>query len=116
MGKLRIFVLTILLSCQLSVVAAVEQFTIASNEVHQNFSHDQVIDHHHHDAFAVHFDKNSSNSDHQHTTDNFQNSALLTHFELLTINLAKNVHVTFNPQEPSSTVLDGLLRPPQLLA
>jgi|GEM_PF-1081040 len=114
MNKLRILIITILLSCQLSVVAAVEQLTLASKEVHQNFSHDLATDHHHHDAFAIHFDQSSSNTHHQHASDNFQSFALLTHFEPLTINLARNALYIFSPQEQPSVILDVLLRPPQI--
>jgi len=105
----------ILLSCQLSLATAFESLNYASNEVHQAFSHDQFIDHHHHDALATHFDHSGSDAAHQHVTDHFQSSALVPDSGALPATSIFESLIAFNPQEPSSVILDGLLRPPRKL-
>ncbi|MFY9136458.1 hypothetical protein [Zwartia sp.] len=105
----------ILLSCQLSLATAFESFNYASNEVHQAFSHDQSIDHHHHDAFATHFDHGGGDAAHQHVTDHFQSSALVPDSDALPPTSIVELLIAFNPQEPPSVFLDGLLRPPRKL-
>lgn len=105
----------ILLSCQLSLAAAFESFNYASNEVHQVFSHDQSIDHHHHDSFATHFEHSGGDAAHQHITDHFQFSALVSDSEVIPpLSIVESL-IAFNPQEPPSVFLDGLLRPPRVL-
>lgn len=104
------------LSCQLSLASALEGFNSASNEVHLAFSHDQSVDHHHHDAFATHFDHSGGDVAHQHVSDNFQSSALVSNSAVLSATAVVESRVTFNPQAPPSVFLDGLLRPPRTLA
>jgi hypothetical protein len=115
---MRNFFLTlvaILLSCQLSLASVFESFNYASSEVHQAFSHDQSIDHHHHDSFAIHFDHSGGDAAHQHVTDHFQSSALIPDADAILPASILELLTAFNPQEPSSVFLDGLLRPPRKL-
>lgn len=116
MSKLRIFVLTILLSCQLSGLVAPEQLMIASNKVQQSLSYDQTIDHQHVDVFAFHLDQCSSSPMLDGNSHCCKSSAMATHLETLTIHLAQNTLCIFTLQEEPLVVLEGLLRPPQLFA
>ena len=113
---IRIFSLcvAIFISCQLSLAAAFESFNYASDEIHQAFSHDQSIDHHH-DAFATHFDHSGGDVTHQHVTDHFQSSALVPDSDAIPPTSIVESLIAFNPQEPPSVFLDGLLRPPRKL-
>lgn len=113
MKRLSSFVVALLLSCQLSFAAAFESFNVASNEVHQALSHEQAIDHHHHDAFLTHLDHSNADPAHQHVTDSFQASALLGSSGDLTVVMASCALSSAPPQEPLSVFLDGLLRPPR---
>ena len=113
MSRFRSFLFAIILSCQMTLVSAVETFTVASDEVHQALSHEQVVDHHHHDAFSTHVDHYNGENGHQHITDNFQFSALASAPNSF-IFLAKTRALrASHPKEPSSVYLDGLLRPPR---
>jgi hypothetical protein len=116
MIKLRIFVLTILLSCQLSALVAPEQLTVASNKVQQSLSFDQTIDHQHDDVFAFHLDQSSSSPMLDGNSHCCEYCAMATHLETLAIHLAQNTLFIFTPQEEPLVVLEGLLRPPQLFA
>jgi len=113
MNRLSSFVVALLLSCQLSFAAAVESFSVVANEVHQIFSHDQAIDHHHHDDFVTHVDHASADPTHQHVTDSFQSPALLTSSVFHSVALTASPQSAFNPQEPPAIFLDGFLRPPR---
>jgi hypothetical protein len=53
MKRLKSLFIALLLSSQLSFAGAFESFNVAVNEVHQVFSHNQAIEHHHHDAFEM---------------------------------------------------------------
>ena len=114
MSRMRLFVVALLLSCQLTLVAAFESFSVAANEIHQVLSHDEAIDHHHHDAFTTHFDHEATGSSHQHFTDTFQSPALLTSRGLLSAFPTASTPIAFNPLEPPAVFLDGWLRPPRL--
>jgi hypothetical protein len=113
MKTLKSFFVALLLSSQLSFAVAVESFSVAANEVHQFFSHQQAIAHHHHDAFETHIDHGTADPTHQHVTDTFQSSALLPHTELFAIVVMVKVLIAPPPQAPPSVFLDGLLRPPR---
>lgn len=113
MNRLSSFVVALLLSCQLSFAAAVESFSVVANEIHQIFSHDQAIDHHHHDDFATYVDHANADPAHQHVTDGFQSPALLTSSVLHSVALTASTTIAFNPPEPPAIFLDGLLRPPR---
>lgn len=115
MKRFFFLIVAIFLSCQLSLASALEGFNFVSNEVHQAFSHDQSIDHHHHDAFETHFDHSGGDLAHQHVFDNFQSSALVSNSAVFSATVVVESRVTFNPQEPPSVFLDGLLRPPRRL-
>jgi hypothetical protein len=110
---MRFFVIALLLSCQLSFAAAVESFNVAANEVHQVLSHDQAIDHHHHDAFVTHVNHTNADPTHQHVTDSFQSPDLLMHIGLVSAAMTASVQAAFHPQKPPAVFLDGLLRPPR---
>ncbi|MCM0035122.1 MAG: hypothetical protein NBV66_04970 [Burkholderiaceae bacterium] len=110
---MRLFVVALLLSCQLSFVAAFESFSVAANEIHQVLSHNEAIDHHHHDAFTTHFDHETADSTHQHFTDSFQSPALLASRGLLSAFPTASPPTAFNPIEPPAVFIDGLLRPPR---
>ena len=112
MQRLSSIVVALLLSCQLSFAAALESFQVASNEIHQALSHEQAIDHHHHDAWVTYLDHANADPSHQHSTDNFQTSALLDSGDDLTITMASCALSSFHLQESPSVFLDGLLRPP----
>jgi len=105
--------LAIFLSCQLSFAAAFTSFSIAANEVHQAFSHDQAIDHHHHDSFVTHVDHPNSEPAHQHGSDSFPTSALITSNDFLPVNQVTSDLIAFSPKQPLAVFLDGLLRPPR---
>lgn len=113
MKRLSSIVVALLLSCQLSFAAALESFQVASNEIHQALSHEQAIEHHHHDAFVTHLDHSNTDPAHQHATDNFQSSALLDSSGDLTIVMASCALSSFHLQKSPSVFLDGLLRPPR---
>ena len=113
MTSLSSFVIALLLSCQLTFTAAVESFSVAANEVHQVFSHDQSIGHHHHDAFAAQADYEATDPAHQHVSDNSQSSALLPHIECFLSTITAEVLITSHPKELPSIFLDTLLRPPR---
>lgn len=114
MCKLRSFIIAIILSCQMTLVSAVEIFTVASDEIHQALSHEQVIDHHHHDAFSTHVDHHNGENGHQHTSDNFQTSALASDLNPFTFLVRTEALRALHPKEPSSVYLEGLLRPPRI--
>lgn len=105
--------IALILSCQLIFAAAFESFSIAANEVHQVFSHNQASDHHHHDAFATHSDHSNADPAHQHVTDTFQLPALLTSSGLLSVARTASNPAAVNPPEPPAVFLAGLLRPPR---
>jgi hypothetical protein len=113
MKRLKSLFIALLLSSQLSFAGAFESFNVAVNEVHQVFSHNQAIEHHHHDAFETHIDHGSTDSTHQHVTDTFQSSALLPHTALFPIVMMVKVLIAPPPQAPPSVFLDGFLRPPR---
>jgi hypothetical protein len=113
MKKLHSFFVALLLSSQLSFAGAFESFSVAVNEVHQVFSHQQAIAHHHHDAFETHIEHGTADSSHQHVVDTFQSSALLPHTELFAIVRMVKVLIASPPQAPPSVFLDRLLRPPR---
>jgi hypothetical protein len=113
MKRLQSLFVALLLSSQLSCAGAFESFSVAVNEIHQVFSHKQAIAHHHHDAFETHIDHGTADSSHQHVTDTFQSSALLSHNELFVIAMMVKVLIAPPPQAPPSVFLDGLLRPPR---
>jgi len=98
------------------LAAAVESFTLAADEVHQAFSHDQVIDHHHHDAFTAQYESMVGEPAHHHASDNFQTSGLVPHFNFISVTTASKALTTLNPQDSPSVFLDGLLRPPRAFA
>jgi hypothetical protein len=116
MKRLNSLFVALLLSCQLSFAAAYESFNVAANEVHQVFSHDHAIDHHHHDAFSAHFDHASVDPAHQHLHDNAQTSALLPVVDAFLVPPISNASLVFYPNAPPFVFLDGLLRPPRFNA
>jgi hypothetical protein len=105
----------IFLSCQLSLASAFESFNSASQEFHQAFSHDQSIDHHHHDAFATHFDHGSSDASHQHVSDSFQSMALVSGSDSDSASATSDLRPSLGLKEPPSVFIDGWLRPPRSL-
>jgi len=107
------FFVALILSCQLSVATAFERHNVAASKVHQAFSHDLTIAHHHHDAFSTLVDTNFSETAHHHVTDNFPSSALLPDFGQLSVISSIKSITTFNPRLPPTVFLDGLLRPPR---
>lgn len=113
MSSFRSFIVAIILSCQMTLVSAVEIFTVASDEIHQVLSHEQVVDHHHHDAFSTHADHHNGENGHQHTSDNFQTSALTSDLNAFSFLARTEALRAPHPKEPSSVYLDGLLRPPR---
>jgi hypothetical protein len=116
MKRLSSLFVALLLSCQLSFAAAFESFNVAANEVHQVFSHDHFVDHHHLDAFSADLDHLNGDHAHQHFNDNLQTSALLPFVGAFLAPPNANVPLVSHPNEPPIVFLDGLLRPPRLKA
>ncbi|MDN3986824.1 hypothetical protein [Zwartia vadi] len=113
MSKLKSLLIAILLSCQISLASAVEVFNVANDEIHQSIAHDQVIDHHHHDAFSTHLDHHNGESGHHHTSDYSQSVGLASESATFACaNIADALRVS-HAKEPSSVYLDGPLRPPR---
>lgn len=113
MARFHSFVIAIILSFQITLVSAVETFIVASDEVHQALSHEQLVDHHHHDAFSTHTEHYNGENGHQHTSDNFQTSALASDVKPFAF-LARTEILRASPlKEFLSAYLDGLLRPPR---
>jgi hypothetical protein len=114
--KLYSFFLAVLLSCQLTLTVAAYGSMATAIEVHQVFSQNQEIDHHHHDgSFATHFDHANGETAHQHVTDGFQAFALLAEVDSLSNISSSSVLIAFNSIQPLTIFLDGLLRPPRVL-
>ena len=116
MKKIHTFCLVMFLSLQLAFTAAASSFIVVTADVHETFSHHQEFDHHHRDAFVMHYEHSGGDETlHEHITDNLQQSALVADSEAsLTIALVMS-QAAFNPQESPAVFLDGLLRPPREL-
>ena len=114
MNRFRLFLIAIILSCQMTLVSAVGTFIVTTDEIHQSLSHERVLGHHHHDAFSTHVDHHNGEAGHQHTSDHFQTLALSANSYPLALLAISEALGTSPFTEPSSVYLDGLLRPPRV--
>ncbi|MDN3988874.1 hypothetical protein [Zwartia vadi] len=115
MKKLISFVLIVLLSCQLGLSAVGGAMNDSIDQIHQVFSHDRALEHHHHQDHSVHFEIDTSELSHQHLQDNFDPSNLTDRFQLLDAVLVERTIRYANSQMHPDIFLDGLLRPPRAL-
>jgi hypothetical protein len=115
MSSPKSFVTVALVCLQMLFVSVAGAGISASNDLHVATSHEQVINHHHHDAFSSHSDHSDSSEVHHHTGDSLQSIALVP--EML-----DPIHITdsearqrLSLDPPLDIFLDGLLRPPQMI-
>jgi len=85
------------------------------DQIHQVFSHDRALEHHHHQDHSVHFEIDNSELSHQHLQDNFHPSNLSDRLQLLnTVLVARTIRYSNSQMQPD-IFLDGLLRPPGVI-
>ena len=83
---------------------------------HVMTTHQDAIDHHHHDSFSLHISHDDVSMVHQHAGDSAQNIAVLCENNSATPLLkVSRVHLT-RFEQPTSAFIDSLFRPPQLPA
>jgi hypothetical protein len=107
--------LIVLLSCQLGLSAVGGSMNDSVDQIHQVFSHDRALEHHHHQDHSAHFEIDTSELSHQHLQDNFHPSNLTDRFQLLDAVLMARTIRYANSQMHPDIFLDGLLRPPRAL-
>jgi hypothetical protein len=106
---------TIFLCLQILFLSVAGAGISTSDDLHVATSHDLAVDHHHHDAFSLHFDHEDGNKPHVHATDSLQSIALAP-LTLALIHFTKaEVKSRLSVDPPADIFPDGLLRPPQLI-
>ena len=105
---------SLLLCLNILVISFYSNVIIISDSFHVMTTHQEAIDHHHHDSFSLHIDHDDVSMVHKHAGDSAQNIAVLCDNNLATPLLkVSRVHLT-RLEQPTSTFIDSLFRPPQL--
>ncbi|MDO9025919.1 hypothetical protein [Zwartia sp.] len=113
MKKIKTFTLLILLSCQLAFASVAMSFSSSQNAIHQLYSHDLNIDHHHHDAFSMHLEESNGEAKHQHATDASLTADLAPLASTMIAKPEKQRIAIGNQLVPPDIFLEGPLRPPR---
>ncbi|MES2088489.1 MAG: hypothetical protein V4532_00680 [Pseudomonadota bacterium] len=80
--------------------------------------HAKALDHHHHEDQSLHADEDgvANESPHHHTHDGVQPSGLLSVITMALLDGEPESHIGVSAHDVQTVFLDGLLRPPQMLA
>ena len=87
----------------------------AYDDLHVATAHQLALDHHHHDDFSSHFDHDDGAGTHAHTVDSFQSFGLVQENRSDLKPFGGQKQPVLLIARPPDIVLEGLLRPPQML-
>ncbi len=104
-----------IVSAQMLVVSVAGARMAVNDDFHVAQDHQLAQEHHHHDAFSIHFDHDDYSGSHVHAADSFQPAALFADDALALRPLGSNQRFRAGSSPPPDIFLDGLLRPPQTL-
>jgi hypothetical protein len=105
----------VLVCLQLVIGSAAGLGVSAHNTLHVATAHELMLDHHHHDDFAVHVGHDDAAGTHAHSGDSFQSVGLLDGEGAKLNGFASHKQPVLLIAQPPDIFLEGLLRPPQIL-
>ncbi|MGA0004679.1 MAG: hypothetical protein ACO3GJ_06790 [Burkholderiaceae bacterium] len=115
MVRLKRLVALWFLCSQVLLVSVTGVSAAAYDDLHVATAHQLALDHHHHDEFSSHFDRDDGAGSHTHVVDSFQSYGMVEEgsgdFGIFGGQTQPNLAIA----RPPAIFLEGLLRPPQTL-